>query len=170
MVSAGEIAAMWTLAVASVWDLKTRRVPNCLTFPAMGLGVLLGFLGGRGMWHLESLGVCIGAGFLLWIFGVFAEGDAKLFAAAGSLAGADAAFLGLVLACVLLLFAVVPLRAKSVGVRKWLAGEKAAFLFLLSGGRLKHEDAPAGFTPVPFAPFLFLGTAAALILVEAGVV
>jgi len=169
-VGIGEIAAVCVLAAASVWDLKARRIPNCLTFPAMGLGVLLGFLEGKGTWYLESLGVCIGAGFFLWLLGVFAEGDAKLFGAAGSLVGADAAFLGLALACVFLLFAVIPLRVRETGLRRWLAGEKAALFFILTGGRLRHEDAPMELTPVPFAPFLFLGTVAALALLKAGVV
>lgn len=170
MVSAGEVAAVAVLAVAAVWDLKTRKIPNWLTFPAMALGVLFGALAGRATWHLESLGICLVAGFLLWLFGVFAEGDAKLFAATGALAGADMSFLGLALACVFLLLVVVPLRVREVGLRRWLVGEKAALFFVFAGGRLRCEDAPAEFTPVPFAPFYAFGGAVALALLKAGVV
>lgn len=73
------------LAVAGVWDLKTRRVPNFLTLPGMGI-VLLG--------RAIRIGIQVHAGtlaqaemafllywagiWMLWSAGMMGGGDAKL--------------------------------------------------------------------------------------------
>ncbi|GEA15439.1 hypothetical protein E308F_16830 [Moorella sp. E308F] len=167
---AGALAAAAVAAVAAVWDARTMTIPNWLTYPAMLLGLLLGAASGRAVPAAETLGVCFFAGFFLWTLGVFAEGDAKLFAALGPLGGADAAFLGLALGCGLLLAAVVPMRVRRAGLRRWLAEEKKALFFILLGGRLRQEDVPSGFDPVPFGPFLCAGFVAASVLLGLGVV
>lgn len=75
---------------AMYYDLRERRVPNCLTFPATGLG-LLWQLVSRGREGLVDSFLGLGLGLLL-LFPLFAlskfgAGDVKLMAAIGALRG-----------------------------------------------------------------------------------
>ena len=84
------------VVVAAVTDLQTHKIPNKLTFPAMGIGVI-----GHGViqgwagvaFSLEGLGL----GFLLlfgfYLMGGMAAGDVKLMAAVGSFLGPINVFL-----------------------------------------------------------------------------
>lgn len=89
-----------TVAVAATTDTLSRRVPNVVTFPAMALGLALGFgMGGLGWdasWtqhHLMShaLGLLIGAGifFVAWWAEGVKGGEVKLAGAVGALGGAQ---------------------------------------------------------------------------------
>ena len=73
---------------ACVWDLRTRRIPNALTFPAAAAGLALALAEGGwpgGGWALAGL-LAGGALFLPFvIFGYVGAGDLKLLAAAGSI-------------------------------------------------------------------------------------
>lgn len=79
------------LLVATVTDLRSRRIPNWLTFPAMLLALCLhgatqgwdGFL-----FSLSGLGLGLGVMLIPFVFGVMGAGDVKLMAAAGAFLGA----------------------------------------------------------------------------------
>lgn len=71
-----------------VTDLYQRRIPNCLTLPAVAFGLALGFIsnGWKGLLMAE-LGLITGLGLLLlpYIYGGMGAGDVKLMAAVGAL-------------------------------------------------------------------------------------
>lgn len=86
------------LAIAATTDTLSRRVSNWLTYPAMALGLALGFgMNGVGLdlplgaHHLIShlLGLLLGAGIFLvaWWAGGVKGGEVKLAAAVGALGG-----------------------------------------------------------------------------------
>lgn len=81
------------LAAATVTDLRSRRIPNLLTVPAMVLGLALhAATGGWGGLLLALGGLGLGLGLMLvpFLFGVMGAGDVKLMAAAGAFLGAGA--------------------------------------------------------------------------------
>jgi prepilin peptidase CpaA len=83
------------LALASIADVRTRRIPNILTFPTIALGIVLNgvFFGVDG---LRESGQGFGLG-LAMLFGLFAlrwmgAGDVKLMAAVGAIKGPEFVF------------------------------------------------------------------------------
>ncbi len=76
------------LAVAAVCDLRTRRIPNWVTLPAIPVGVTAQALFGDGLWAgLAGFGAALAAFFLLFAVGAMGAGDVKLFAAVGAFVG-----------------------------------------------------------------------------------
>jgi len=61
---------------AGVWDLRTGRVPNLLTLPAMAAGLLLRFPP-----DLEAVLTTLAIALLFWQLGITGGGDAKLWLA-----------------------------------------------------------------------------------------
>ena len=85
-----QIAAIVVAIVAAAWDLKTRRIPNVLTFgsalAAIAANAYVGGLSGAG-WAVA--GWIVGVAFFLPIFalGGMGAGDVKLLAALGAWLG-----------------------------------------------------------------------------------
>ncbi len=80
------------LAVYS--DIRRRKIPNCLTLPAIALGFLVNFLGNSWNGLIFALfGLLVGAGLLTlpYLFGGMGGGDVKLLAALGAILGSYAA-------------------------------------------------------------------------------
>jgi len=74
------------------FDLRSRRIPNYLTLPAMGLGILWSLAqGGLSAADASILGLFLGGALLFPLFalGKFGGGDVKLLAAIGALRGAS---------------------------------------------------------------------------------
>ena len=71
-------------------DLRTRRIPNLLTGPALLLGIGAHLLQGGTQAGLSALGACLVAGALLfpgWLLKFMGAGDVKLMAAIGAWLG-----------------------------------------------------------------------------------
>jgi prepilin peptidase CpaA len=83
------VALVLTMALATVYDIRTRRIPNWLTFGALGVALLLRLVTGVHPF-LQGLGGA-GLGFILGIFfmmlGAWGGGDGKLLMAAGAFFG-----------------------------------------------------------------------------------
>jgi prepilin peptidase CpaA len=76
--------------VASVFDVKYRRIPNFITFPSIliGLAMHLALGGWRQLLSSLAAGLICGVVFLLfYVAGGMGAGDVKLIAAVGCIAG-----------------------------------------------------------------------------------
>jgi prepilin peptidase CpaA len=78
------------LLISGITDILTKKVYNSVTFPAIIMGLVLGFYyrGGPGL--LDSflgLVICTALFFLLYMWGGFGAGDAKLMMAMGAIIG-----------------------------------------------------------------------------------
>lgn len=153
-----------------VTDWRWRRIPNWLTFPAIGCGLLLHGLEG---WEGLVKGVAGLAFSLLIMLPFFAldmlkAGDVKLVVAWGALKGIAQpiwhsfflwAFLyGAVLGGLWAIFLV--LRAKATGI----TGQRIlSVLFSLGAVRLSAETSPLR-TPMPYGVSLSIGGLLALVM------
>jgi prepilin peptidase CpaA len=82
--------ALAVAVAAAVIDVQQRRIPNWLTYPAIGIGVLLRayYFGWHGL--LTALGGCLLAGGIVFFFyavRAMGAGDLKLLAALGTMVG-----------------------------------------------------------------------------------
>jgi leader peptidase (prepilin peptidase)/N-methyltransferase len=127
------------VALAAI-DLEHQILPDRITLPGIGVGVLTSFLGTRVSGLDALLGILVGGGILFAVIvlsgGGMGGGDMKLGAMIG-------AFLGYKLALLALFLAVI------VG--------GAVALVLLSTGIRKRKDA------IPFGPFLAIASAVAML-------
>ena len=83
-------AACACAAISAVFDIKSRRIPNLITGPAVAFGLLLHGIGDG--WHglLTSMAAALICGAIFLVFylaGGMGAGDVKLMAAVGCLAG-----------------------------------------------------------------------------------
>ena len=162
------------LAVAGLWDWRTRLVPNWLTYPAMVLGMvwwgLWGWLGGevdRGV--IESL-VGLGAGLIpfavIFAAGGLGGGDVKLMGAVGALS----AHWECVLAGAFYAFVIGALMAVVLMARHGLIRQTLGRIFqaaLAGASRTKVEE-PVDSPRVPFGMAIAFGAVLAGLEVLAG--
>ena len=115
------------LVVATIWDIRSRRIPNWLVLPFLVAGVTVSAIsyGWRGLGQ-SLLGVMLAAlllGILYWLGGM-GMGDVKLCAAIGAWIGPQQLMLALVM----------------MGV----AGGIMALIWAISGGFLNESLSGAG--------------------------
>jgi prepilin peptidase CpaA len=82
------VVALVLLAMYS--DFRWRRIPNCLTLPAIALGFLLNFLGNSWNGLISSFfGLLVGMGLLMlpYLLGGMGGGDVKFMGALGAILG-----------------------------------------------------------------------------------
>ena len=81
------------LAVLVIYyDVRYRRIPNAFVLATLIAGISLNLIMGGASGGLSSLGGCVFAFilmFMLHVFGAMGPGDVKLFAAIGSVIGAQ---------------------------------------------------------------------------------
>lgn len=89
---------------STITDLRSRKIPDLLTLPAMVLGLVLGFVGGGvvgGLSAATGLLVCGGVFWIVALAGGMGGGDVKMMAAVGALLGMPDGLWGLVYAALL---------------------------------------------------------------------
>jgi prepilin peptidase CpaA len=132
------------LAIAVIWDVRSRRIPNQLTIGVAALGIVLqvllqGWLGAQ----QAALGWLVGFALLLLpcLLGWVGGGDVKLLAAVGALQGPTLAFWS--------------------GLYGIAVGGLFSSVILL---RRRSKPAAGRRQPFAYGPALALGTLAALLL------
>ncbi|MCO5168573.1 MAG: prepilin peptidase [Planctomycetes bacterium] len=164
-----------TVAVAATTDTLSRRVPNVVTYPAMALGLALGFgIGQVGLdaslaqHHLLShtLGLLVAAGIFLiaWWAGGVKGGEVKLAGAVGALGGLQfavaAMFWSSVIGAIMALWLLL-LRGRLLeGLRR-----SVRYALLLRADPPPKDD-PARLS-IPYAVAIAFGTVWTFFLVEA---
>ncbi|HNW58569.1 MAG TPA: prepilin peptidase [bacterium] len=134
------------LLVAGCYDLGWRRIPNALTLPLAGTGLVLQGLCGAG-WVQALLSLALGGGifFLFYLGGMIGAGDVKLMAGA----------------------AVWLDPAAAAGALVWTAasgGFLALVMMALQALRIRRGTAPAGkesglaTATLPYGVAIALGT------------
>lgn len=100
-----ETVMVWVLAavlMTAMWtDLRASRIPNWLTFSAMGFALVVhAWFGGLqgAIFGLTGLGTGLGLLLILYASGSIGAGDVKLMAAVGALVGPSGALLSGLLA------------------------------------------------------------------------
>ena len=84
------IVALLLASLCLITDLRSRRIPNVLTLPAVGIGLLLGLmLGGWEGLANSAIGLGLGLAVMIipYLVGGMGAGDVKLMAALGALMG-----------------------------------------------------------------------------------
>jgi prepilin peptidase CpaA len=83
-----EAVAVAVVIVACVWDVRTSRIPNVLTFTAIGLALAFHLIVGGGATY-AALGLLVGLAvfFPMFALGAMGAGDVKLMAALGAWIG-----------------------------------------------------------------------------------
>ncbi len=159
------ILALALVAVASLSDIRTGRIPNALTYPAILAGPLLALLPWAGpdvMSSLAGLAVAFLPALVLWALGALGGGDVKLLAAVGGLLGYPLILEGL-------FYSLVAATGMGLTLILW-RGEACAFgqrLWLaLMAVVVPHAPWPAWNTElrIPFAVAVALGTSGSLFL------
>lgn len=113
------MASAMLVIIASVMDVRSRRIPNGLTYPAIAAGLGLAFMQGgtqQGFAHLLALLLVAVPFVMLFYAGLFGGGDVKLIAAIGALLG--------------------PAHAINIAIGSLLVGGVFALLILIWRGEL----------------------------------
>ncbi|MBW1744717.1 MAG: prepilin peptidase [Deltaproteobacteria bacterium] len=89
------IALCTILILAAVQDLRVQKIPNLLTYPTMGMGVIYhSVTNGLDGFFFAATGLAAGIGLLIvpYIMGGMGAGDAKLMGAIGAVVGPKGVF------------------------------------------------------------------------------
>jgi prepilin peptidase CpaA len=146
--------------VASVIDLRSRRVPNLLTMPLACFGVLIAATGLGGVDLRDAFfGFMVGLGVMLplHVLGGTGAGDVKLMAAFGTLlgpAGALGAFVRMAIVGGVIALIVAVQRGR---LRETLNG--TALLVARVDGVAEAIESPAINNRFPYAPAVAIGAA-----------
>ncbi len=166
-----------TVLVISVsfFDLRERRIPNFLVFPAalIGLGLNLQLRGWGGLlFGLKGLGLGFLLLFIPYLVGGMKAGDVKFLMAIGSFIGPLDVFRALLAAllCYPLFAAIAVVRERKLGIT-WLRFRRVFWSFLgffvpgfkLYALRLEAQDDPKiDSVKTPFGVAIAVGTMIAL--------
>jgi len=164
----------WTVvvvatAVAAATDLRSRRIPNLLTFPLLIAGlvfaVFVGGLAGLG----ESALACLLLGFpfvVLFLFAGGGAGDAKLMAAVGAwvgLVGGTVTLLCVTAAGIVLAISYAVAKRRTQEVVANLAGMATGLILVaMRHGRVEQiprVERTASMETIPYGLAIFAGTA-----------
>jgi prepilin peptidase CpaA len=125
-----------SMAIAVFADLKTRKIPNLLTFPMLLFGLVYhGITSGLGGLAFSAAGAAVGLGVFLipYVMGGMGAGDAKLMGAAGAILGPKGVLIAALMSIIAgLVYAIVLLFIHTNYARSFLrrAGITLRTLFL----------------------------------------
>jgi prepilin peptidase CpaA len=151
--------AMSVVTIAAFWDVRTAKIPNMLTYPAIGIGLGIGLWPGTEPALISSLiglAVAFLPALLLFATGGIGGGDVKLLAALGAL-------LGYPIILDVLFYSVVAGSGLGLGLVVW-HGRGLQTLRELGWLALSvvypglKAEVPAGDLRLPFGVAILLGT------------
>jgi prepilin peptidase CpaA len=150
--------------IAAISDLMSRKVYNWLTYPAMGLGLVLNLYlhQGPGLFN-SGLGLLLGGllFFPAFYWGGMGAGDIKLMAAIGALMGwqfvlATALYTAFIGGIVAIIYVIIH--------GELLATLQRVFYLMIGWMRKDKQPPPLlGTTTLPYAVIIALGTIAAFL-------
>ena len=155
---------MLTVTIATVTDLRSRRIPNWLVLPFLAAGVVVSAVSGG--WHgmaQSAMGLSLGGGLmgvLYWLGGT-GMGDVKLCAAVGAWIGPQQ--LSIALVAMAVTGGVMALLWAAAGgeLKKSLAGASELIFWAGKRGLRPHASltlANPAARRMPYAPAIALGT------------
>jgi prepilin peptidase CpaA len=153
------------VVLATVVDLRTRRIPNVLTagLALFGIGIAAAGLSGVSVWA-AALGIVVGLALMLpgHVLGATGAGDVKLMAAIGSLMGPSLVFKAVLFSLLAggVLAVLVSLRRQRLATT--LAGT-ARLIAAPADARVELTSAPAS-SRFAYAPAIALGSVIAALL------
>lgn len=157
--------------IITYYDVRYRRIPNLFVLATLISGILLNtFFGGWGgaLVSLEGCGLAFGLMFVLHLLGAMGAGDVKLFAAIGSVVGAQLVpptFLVVVLTGGVL--AVVAM-VRAGSVRTTLHNVLRIFVGMLPGWQMPRFAVPADRRhTIPYGVAITLGSLISLVVFRA---
>jgi prepilin peptidase CpaA len=155
------------LLTAVITDLRSSRVPNWLTFPAMGVALAghAWLRDGDGIiFSLAGLGTGLGLFFLLYLAGGIGAGDVKLMAAIGAFVGVHG-----VLSCAWLAMAIGGAYAVGALCYQWgLADAGRRLVYAMYGALVVGGSAWTRELALPFKLRYGLAIAAGTLLFQLG--
>lgn len=166
------IALAGILAVAVVNDLRSQRIPNRLTCPAMLAGLAwhaaTGGLDGA-LFSLAGLGLGLGLMLVPYAVGVMGAGDAKLMAACGAWLGAAGVFQAFLLTSLaggLYALAVLSFHLPQLG--RVMGGFWESVQIFIATRRFTYARREAGLPRLCYGVAIAAGTAVSMALDAAG--
>lgn len=155
-----------SLAVATVIDLRSQRIPNVLTVPTAlaALAYHLLIQGPGGLWvSLAGLGLGLGLMLAPFLFRVMGGGDVKLMAAVGAWVGPQVVLVAFLLTSLAGgLYALAVLAGRSEALRGTLARLRPALYATCATGEFHFQPAPTSSADSVGLPKLCYGLAIAV--------
>jgi len=140
-------AVTLSLAVASLIDLRSQRIPNALTLPCAlaALAYHLLIQGPHGLWFsLAGLGVGLGLMLAPFLFRVMGGGDVKLLAAVGAWVGPQIVLVAFLLTSLAGgVYALAVLARRADALRGVFARLRPALYATCATGEFHYQSAPA---------------------------
>lgn len=156
--------ALLIAGIALITDIRYHKVFNWLTLPAIGIGLILGFIPGQGGMpsHILGAGVGFGIFFILYAMKIVGGGDVKLMIGLGAIMGYPfifaLTFYSLVAGAVIGIFEMII-------SKRFLKGIKNIFLFFKQAltPELKPFIPEKDMGKIPFAVSIFIGVIISLL-------
>lgn len=160
------------LIIATITDIRSQRIPNWLTFPAIISGLGINFIsGGAGGLLFSMMGLLIGIGIfiVLYIMGGMGAGDIKLMGAVGAMLGPQMVLMAALytaIAGAIYALAIILLHPRAKAKRTAIADSIKGFVYL----RKFHYNKPAETQNAPnlcYGVAIAIGTVTAVLLTAA---
>ncbi|OGR37453.1 MAG: hypothetical protein A2051_07320 [Desulfovibrionales bacterium GWA2_65_9] len=158
-----------SLAVATVIDLRSQRIPNALTIPTAlaALAYHLLIQGPHGLWFsLAGLGLGFGLMLAPFLFRVMGGGDVKLMAAVGAWVGPQVVLVAFLLTSLAGgVYALAVLARRTDALRSVCARLRPALYASCATGEFHFQPAPesAGLPKLCYGLAIAVGTVAAML-------
>lgn len=159
------IPALAIAAIATWTDVRSRRIPNLLTGPALLLGLIVHWLvGGLPGLGQSALGALVAGGLMLpgWLLRWKGGGDVKLVAAVGAWFAWPLALLVALLSLVAGGVVALVWAVRHKVLRQSLWGASFMGAWLLSGAKRAAPPPASGGVRFPFGIAVLIGVFAAL--------